>query len=715
MLDPKLQSLINTVNSRSFDYLERAKDGKTFVCPICGSGSGQNGTGIAGKDLDTQHPRFTCFAGGCFSNADLLEIITKERGLDGNIVQRVQQAADAVGVSYNREDLSSLTGMDSMKSENRANSDRSEPFRKEKFSVRESEEKMGAAPCKKKEVNYSDYINACADRLNETEYMMMRGISKNVCEDFQIGFDPECRNPASPNGYPSPRVIIPTSKFSYVARATDSNGRKVWKAGNVRIFNADALSNEERREEPLYVVEGEIDALSVITAGGDAVALGGAGNRSLFVETVQDSLLKKGFIRPLLICMDNDKPGKDASPKLIAALAKIGIKAHEFNLMDGINRKDGTPCKDANDALLADHNAFSDLVWRGKDFYTGLEEREAEEALEELESESARAELENFLKVCTSPKVSYPTGFKELDKQLNGGLHAGLYGVGAIPSLGKTTFCLQIADNLAASGRDVLIFSLEMSRHELIAKSISRMSYAVHHRDCAEKAADASKLEEEAVLEALTTFEVMNAHDVGDTKLKTLAESVQQYHQQCANHVYIVEGMGNVRTGHIIDKLKKFKAQGKKPVVFVDYLQLIAADPEMDRASDKQVIDKNVMELKRISRDYDLPVVVVSSFNRDAYRKEADMTSFKESGAIEYSADVLLGLQYKETGGVIGLTDAEKERIKEGLPIEIEVKMLKNRNGYRQNLRLKYVPKFNTYMDGGEIAENTSDGWEEVK
>jgi replicative DNA helicase len=59
---------------------------------------------------------------------------------------------------------------------------------------------------------------------------------------------------------------------------------------------------------------------------------------------------------------------------------------------------------------------------------------------------------------------------------LDDGLYEGLYIVGAMSSLGKTTFVTQIGDQIANNGTDVLIFSLEMSRYELMAKSISRLT-----------------------------------------------------------------------------------------------------------------------------------------------------------------------------------------------------------------------------------------------
>ena len=74
---------------------------------------------------------------------------------------------------------------------------------------------------------------------------------------------------------------------------------------------------------------------------------------------------------------------------------------------------------------------------------------------------------------------NYPikkTGFKTLDKHLDGGIRQGLYVLGAIPSLGKTTLALQIADNIAKEHK-VIIFSLEQSRFELVSKSISRLTW----------------------------------------------------------------------------------------------------------------------------------------------------------------------------------------------------------------------------------------------
>ena len=80
------------------------------------------------------------------------------------------------------------------------------------------------------------------------------------------------------------------------------------------------------------------------------------------------------------------------------------------------------------------------------------------------------------------------------------------------------------------------------------------------------------------------------------------------------------------------------------------------------------------MELKRISRDFKTPVIGISSFNRDNYNNAVSMQSFKESGAIEYSSDILIGLQLKgagqkdENGKPFDPTEAKKKN-----PREIEL------------------------------------------
>ena len=82
-----------------------------------------------------------------------------------------------------------------------------------------------------------------------------------------------------------------------------------------------------------------------------------------------------------------------------------------------------------------------------------------------------------------------------------------------------------------------------------------------------------------------------------------------------ANNTIIVEGNFNVTVNTIRDYIEQYILfTGIKPVVILDYLQILR--PLNDKMTDKQQVDFNVTELKRVSRDFDIPIFVICSFNR---------------------------------------------------------------------------------------------------
>lgn len=278
------------------------------------------------------------------------------------------------------------------------------------------------------------------------------------------------------------------------------------------------------------------------------------------------------------------------------------------------------------------------------------------------------------------------TGFANLDGLLDGGLYPGLYVAGAITSLGKTTFALQIADSIARAGHDVLIFSLEMSKYELMSKSLSRLSMQEF-----EKGAQISQ--------ARTARDILCGvwcrPDVPPDFPRDIYSLLDLY-EPAANNTYIVEGCFTMSVEIVCNRVRKhIRLTGKKPVVIVDYLQILA--PLNERYTDKQNMDRSVVELKRLSRDLKLPVIAVSSFNRESYTVKASMAAFKESGAIEYTSDVLIALQLADLKG-----DAKPEEIAEAKrrnPRNIELAVIKNRHGQCGEIRFYYYPKYNLFEE----------------
>lgn len=297
-------------------------------------------------------------------------------------------------------------------------------------------------------------------------------------------------------------------------------------------------------------------------------------------------------------------------------------------------------------------------------------------------------------------KPATPTGIPALDEALQGGLQPGLYVAGAVSSLGKTTLAVQIGDYVAASGaRPVIIFSLEQGRDELIGKSLSRISRVQSGNDA---------------------VNALKARGLGDSltlgQEKALDRAIRTYEEQARN-LWIYEGVGNLTTAHIrkivSDHVEALEGMDP-PLVIVDYLQIIA--PDSDRLSDKQAVDRAITELKRISRDYELPIIVVSSLNRASYSGPVSMQAFKESGAVEYGSDVLLGIQ------PAGLSDGESaatktknslqmKNHKKALKREVELVVLKNRNGpVGATIPLVFEPVFSLFRES-EVTDSPASNW----
>ena len=249
-----------------------------------------------------------------------------------------------------------------------------------------------------------------------------------------------------------------------------------------------------------------------------------------------------------------------------------------------------------------------------------------------------------------------------------------MYCVGAISSLGKTTFVTQIADQIAAQGTDVLIFSIEMSRWEIISKSLSRHTVI-------ESIASNSDIRNAKTARGITEGSRYSSYS--NPEIDLINKAGENYSQYCKN-IYIVEGTGPIGVELIRKTVENhLKYTGKVPVVIIDYLQILY--PVNERLTEKQNTDRSVIELKRISRDFKTPVIAISSFNRENYKSVVSMQSFKESGAIEYSSDVLIGLQLKGTGPANFDVNEAKSRN----PREIELVVLKNRNG-RTGIKMEF-------------------------
>lgn len=662
---------------------DKANGEQSWICPICGHGT--HGDGLTFDPTSTDGNSLHCF--GCSFYGDIIDLYMKLTGTSypealSILAQEIGVTIDGQAPSGQQKPLHAQTAEEpagQQKSRTQATA-----------AATDGQENPGGED-EQQEPDYTAFFEEANRHLTETDYH--RGISLETLNRYKVGFVANWRHPKAPPAVPpSPRLIIPTSSNSYLARDTrkpipaDAAKYAKSKVGRVHIFNPAALA----ADQPVFVVEGELDALSIIDVGGAAVALGSVSNWKKFAELVK----AQPPTRPIVLALDQDARGQEAEKQLADTLKGLQVPFYRQNVTG--------QHKDANEALQADRGAFAAAVNAAAEAALAEAQAQADAQREELEHEAAAYSLQNFLdNIAASASATYiPTGFEGLDSILDGGLFPGLYVVGAISSLGKTTFCLQIADQIAAAGQDVLIFSLEMARNELIAKSISRLTVL---QDLQQNGSTSNAKTTRGILTGSRYASYSRAE-------KELIKKAVSLYSETARHIYITEGMGDVGVKEIRERVQRHvRITGRRPVVVIDYLQIIA--PADIRATDKQNTDKAVLELKRLSRDMDIPVVGISSFNRDNYTQPVNLSSFKESGAIEYSSDVLIGLQYTGMDYQEGETDKNREkRIREllkqaaadaktGKPQHIHLKILKNRNGSKGEILLEFYPMFNYFRE----------------
>ena len=437
------------------------------------------------------------------------------------------------------------------------------------------------------------------------------------------------------------RAVFPVSRHgtwvSWCGRALQDGVTPRYRnsAGKMGIWGVDALFSQTG--QPIAVCEGILDAMSLQLCGCKAVALCGAGNTGRLIQELQNL---PGSLPPLIFAGDDDEAGREMCRQLKAWMTEAGGVCTCLALPDG--------CKDVNEAWVRAPQQLQAALSAARQELALLPHEGKTDACPSMAALSE--DFLSYLGRCQQMGM-LSSGLAELDELLGGGIFPGLYVLGAPSSLGKTTLLLQMADEMAASGRDVLFFSLEMSRWELLAKSLCRTA---------------------APQTALCARQLLRG-EIPSSQLKRLLEA---YNRRSGERIFISAEQEALTLENLREKALRHRAQrGRAPVVVVDYLQILA--PSDARGSDKQNVDRAVVALKALSRELEIPVLVASSFNRDAYAKEVSMEAFKESGAVEYAADVLLALQMSAAGE----KDFDLNREKMADPRRVDVVLLKNRSG----------------------------------
>ena len=270
--------------------------------------------------------------------------------------------------------------------------------------------------------------------------------------------------------------------------------------------------------------------------------------------------------------------------------------------------------------------------------------------------------------------VGLDTGFNHLNQVFNG-LNQGLYIFAGAPSCGKTTFIKQMADQVAEkNGVPVVFFSFEQSAEELRVKTLARLS-GVNSRD---------------IVKGRTDRQIEAFSGAPKETLWSKVEAAFDKYKAFGQSVFIVEAGWD----HTIEKIRvlaqtiRQQSQAGRVLIVADYLQIMPTDPSLRFATTKDKVDYLCSELRRLARDLDSPVIAISSENREAYKnnKSPTMAAFKESGGIEYSADVA-GAFWTEKR-----TDANNRFV--------SLKIMKNRNGELAKVGYTFMPDQAKFVEG---------------
>ena len=308
--------------------------------------------------------------------------------------------------------------------------------------------------------------------------------------------------------------------------------------------------------------------------------------------------------------------------------------------------------KEKTEDILADteKKIFELVKNKGGKEYTPIDKV----VLEALDRISAAAKTKGAV-------TGVPTGFKDLDTYLSGLQPSDFILVAARPSMGKTAFVLNVAENVAIKQQiTTVVFSLEMSNVQLVNRMLSL-----------ESTVDADKLRKGR----------LDSSDWG--KLIEGADSIAKSH-------LIIDDTPGISISELRSKCRKYKMENDLGLVIIDYLQLMSGSGRRSDNRQQEISDIS-RALKALARELNVPVVTLSQLSR-AVEQRPDhrpmLSDLRESGAIEQDADVVMFLYrddyYNKDTDIKGIA---------------EIIIAKQRNGPIGTVKMAWIPEQTRFAD----------------
>jgi replicative DNA helicase len=250
------------------------------------------------------------------------------------------------------------------------------------------------------------------------------------------------------------------------------------------------------------------------------------------------------------------------------------------------------------------------------------------------------------------------TGFNEVDEALNGLRPGQMIVVAARPGMGKTAFALDIVRHAAfRQKKSVMMFSLEMSRNELMMRALSGEAYVDLH--------------------------ALKTGDLDDHKWQQLSTATSRMY----GSKFGVDDNASITMTDIRAKARAFQRIHGLDLVVIDYIQLMNSDGRSD--SRQQEVSEISRGVKLLAKEFGIPVIALSQLNRGSESrqdKKPVISDLRESGAIEQDADVVILLHREEV--------YEKETPRAG---EADIIIAKQRSGPTGTVILSWLGKYSRF------------------
>lgn len=253
------------------------------------------------------------------------------------------------------------------------------------------------------------------------------------------------------------------------------------------------------------------------------------------------------------------------------------------------------------------------------------------------------------------------TGFREVDELTSGLQRTDLVIVAGRPSMGKTALCLTVAQNAALHSKAVVaLFSLEMSKEQLVTRMLSSEAHINAHRF---RTGHLMNNEWERLAGAISTL--------GEAKI-------------------FIDDTPGISALEVRAKARRLAAEQKQlDLIVIDYLQLMGSAAGRRNENRQQEVSQISRELKALAKELDVPVLALSQLSRAPEARSPPkplMSDLRESGSIEQDADVVAFIYredyYKETDENKGLA---------------ELILAKQRNGPTGTVKLAFLKEFTRF------------------